>query len=232
MGTLQAGTTAMQRIMAGNKVLAAADVVDTTPIETRLSAFRAIHGNFVLAHDSVKQAKETLRKQRTKIEELGAGQRAAIEVLARHLPGDGFSRQNPFKTFGAPSPSVLKGMAVDEQAAVILELETAVLKNATFSQDSLSAAKSAGDAGRLVKDALTLLETLETTYRTAKTKREALIPAWERSFSSLKRATRMAEDDGHLGLFDALFFLPHVARKAIAHQRAHAPTPPSSTPTP
>lgn len=229
MGTIQAGSSPGTRIEAGNAVLGAGTAVDTTPIANRWATFTKTHAAYVAANDSVQKAADALRLQQQKVAEADVDQDAAIDLLANALPADGLSRQNPFKSFGAPAPAVLKGMGYAKEAEQVLRLEKAVLKEKTLSQRSVDAARGAGDAARKVLTTLKPIAKFEKARTQAMAKRDAMEQAWETAFAALKRGAKAAEDDGHHGLFAALFERPVTAKKGARAKRTKPSEPAAPT---
>ncbi len=230
MATVQARSPGI-RIDVGDKVLCSAEVVDTTPIAGRLATFKTAHTQYTAADVLVQSTLNALRAQQAKVESVDVDQDGSLDVLATSLAGDGFPRLNPFKPFGAPAPSVLKRTAASEKAAQVITLEASVLKKAAvISQKSEKAAIAAGDAARKVLDAAEPLAMLEKEYSLARARRAALEPAWERAFANLKRSAKSAEDDGHVGLFAALFDRPAPPKKSKTKRAAAADDAPVSKP--
>jgi len=133
------------------------------------------------------------------------GSRARRRAAPAHEPGGVSTSRNPFKPFGAPSPTALQGLGYAEEAKQILVLESAVLKRKGLSKASIDAAKAAGKAARGVQAELAAIPKLEKARTAAMPRRDALAQAWETAFAGLKRAARAAEDDGAKGLHGALF---------------------------
>ncbi|MFS8064842.1 MAG: hypothetical protein ACMG6S_00595 [Byssovorax sp.] len=205
METLQSGNSPGTRIAAGDSVFDAAESVDTKPIAGRLAGFKKVHEAYKAADGGVKKSGEALQRQQARVGEADVTQDGAVLDLAVALPGDGLPRVNPFKPFGAPSPTALQGLGYAEEAKQILALESAVLKRKGLSQGSIAAAKAAGKAALGVQAELAAIPKLEKARTAAMTRRDALAQAWETAFAGLKRAARAAEDDGAKGLYGALF---------------------------
>jgi len=226
METLQSGSSPGTRIAAGDSIFHAAESVDTKPVATRLAGFKKVHGAYSAADAGVKKAGEALQKQQAKLAEADVSQDEAVSDLAVALPTDGLPRVNPFKPFGAPSPTALQKLGYADEAKQLLALEVAVLKRKGLSKGSIDAAKTAGKAALRVQAELSTVPKLEKARTAAMTKRDALAQAWETAFAGLKRAARSAEDDGATGLYGALFGRAKAAPKAKKAKKPAAPAAP------
>ena len=166
--------------------------------------------------------------QQEKVADADVDQDASVDTLASVLPADGLPRQNPFKPFGVPAPNKVKEVGYAKEAKILLGLEKAILKKkATLSQQSLDAAKAAGNAARKVESALKPITKLEKTRADAMAKRDALEQAWETAFASLKRGAKVAEDDGHGGIHAALFERAAPAKKKARARKANQASAPA-----
>lgn len=213
METLQSGSSPGTRIAAGDSVFHAADSVDTKAVAAKLAGFKKAHGAYVTADAGVKKAGEALQKQQAKAAEADVVQDEALDDLAVALPADGLPRVNPFKPFGAPSLTALQGLGYAEEARKVLDLEKAVLKHKGVSKGSIAAAKAAGKAALRVQAELDAIPKLELARTAAINRRDALALGWEAAFAGLKRAARVADDDGAMGLYGALFTRAKAAPK-------------------
>jgi len=222
MATIQSGGSPGTRVETGDAVLEAAETTDTTPIAARLTAFKKIHGAYCGADQSVKKTSLALEAQQRTIAECDVTQDIAVDDMAIALPNDGLPRVNPFKPFGAPSPSVLKSMGTAKQAETLIKLAGAVLKRKGLSQRSIDAAKAADQAAREVLAAIKPIAKHEKARTDAMSRRAAIEQAWETAFASLKRGARAAEDEGYKGLFAALFERP-AKRKSPSKSKTKAP---------
>ncbi|MDI1448754.1 hypothetical protein [Polyangium sp. 6x1] len=214
MPTIQSGGSPGTRIEAGDAVLSAAAAIDTAPIAARVAAFQKVHADYSATDAAARKASDALRAQQEKVAEADVDQDASVDALASALPADGLPRQNPFKPLGAPAPNKVKETGYAKEAKILLGLEKAILKKkASYSQQSLDAAKAVGNAARKVEAALKPIAKLEKTRADAIAKRDALEQAWETAFASLKRGAKAAEDEGHRGLHAALFERAAPAKK-------------------
>lgn len=194
----------------------AAGGVNTEPIQKRLLAFKAIHGQYKRADRAVKKAGLSLSKQQGLVGLADVDQDTAVLALAAALPADGLARLNPFKDFGSPAPAALCSMGYEAEAKQVLALEKAVCKRKGLSDKSIALAKAAGKAAKRVQAALGPIAKLEKARTVAMGRRDALAQAWETAFAGLKRGARAAEDEGATGLFAALF--ERKAPKATSKQ--------------
>ncbi len=225
MATLNKAKTPGQKIKIGTKVLCGVDAVDTTPIASRVAAFQLVHQQYMAVDQGVQSSTRACHDKRGVVAAAYDDMHITIEALAIALPNDGFARRQPFQSFGVPSPSALKGMAVAEGAEMVIVLEKAVLRHPGVSAKSSHAAKAAGNAARKLLEALKMLTVREKSRGDAIAKRDAFTPAWDKAFQSLKMSARLAEAEGHAGLFDALFERPASPRKKASSKRKVPPKP-------
>jgi hypothetical protein len=193
------------RVEKGDALLAAATSVSIKPIQKRFDVFEKSHGAYRKADEKMRVASAALMKQQARVAEADVDQDAAAMELAGALAGDGFSRKNPFEAFGADAPAAVCKMGYTAEAEELLRLEKAVLKRKGLSSASIKAAKKMGAAAKRVLAENAPLEKLQKARSQARGARDALELGWETSFAELKRAARVAEDEGAKGLFGALF---------------------------
>ena len=229
MATLKAVDYPSGRIDAGNAVLQAASAVDSTPIHKRLTGFQKSHTAYVAAEDRVRRAAAAVQKQQAIVGEFDVTQDESLNRLASSLAGDGFSRINPFKELKFDSPSTIAAMNSVEEAVVVTKLGAAVLKSKKASKGSLDLAKKAQAAAAAVHKGAAPIPELQKAQQAAITYRDTLGIPWEKNFAALKRAARAAEDDGHVGLFEALF---QRTVRAAAPKKPKAAKTPAPAPAP
>lgn len=205
MPVLQSGNSPSARVANGDAILEAAATVNTAPIKARLAAFVRVHKDYIAAEKAVRAAEDKESKQQAKIGAADVTQDGSVDQLANGLAGDGLPRLNPLKPLGFKSPSEIKKMGTAEEADTILELAEAVRKRPGLSKQTLDKAKAAEKAATAVNAELEKLPPLTKAKTAALTRRDALALPWEKQFAALKRAARAAEDEGHAGLFAALF---------------------------
>lgn len=219
MATLVLARSPGQKLKTGDKVLCGVDVVDTTPIANRVAAFRKVHEDYSAAEKAVRAAVQALQDHREIIAASRVDLNVAIEMLAIVLPLDGFERRQPFRAFGAPNPSVLCIMAFADAATQVLALERTISRHAGVSAKTTHAAETAGQAARKLLGLVQPNAELEKARYEAMAKRDAFAPVWERAFANLKRAAKAIEDDGFVGIFDALFDRPAPKKKSSGQRR-------------
>ncbi len=222
MATLAPGKSPGKRIVVGDQVLCAVDAVDTSTIAVRVASFKKAHLLYSAAEMAVRKMAQALRTRQEVVFDADVALNVAVDLLANALPADGFPRQNPFRVFGAPTPSALKAMGMAGGANEVLALEKAVLMKSSISPRSADAARAAGDAARKVQAALKPLAKLQKARIDAMARRDALAPGWSKALASLKLAAMAADDEGHAGLFAALFDRPAPAKKRAASKRNSA----------
>jgi hypothetical protein len=205
------------RLETGAAILAAAQVVDTAPIKSRLAAFTAAHRSYVAAQDKVDAAEADLRTAQTKIDRRELAADEAVEALALALAA-----------FGPLTPSLVKHLTGNEKATAIHQLVAAVQRAKAVSQETREIANAAEEAGRGLETALVPVDQLEASLREVRRQRDTIGRKWETTLAALRRETRSAADDGAPGLYPALF---GEARRRKRAQPVPAPTPaPPDTP--
>lgn len=204
MGVLQNPMSASGRVESGDAVLAAVKSVNASAIKQRVANFEKAHRAFSAAEKSVRAAEEKLRAQQAVVGEADAAQDEAVDALANALVGEGEARTNPFKQAGFMAPSRLVKIGFAEEAKQVHRLVAAVRKRKGLTAATVKAAKGADDAATKVENSLKPIAALLAARTTAMARRDALAPAWDAAFATLKRAARLAEDDG-VKVFSALF---------------------------
>ena len=203
MATLQSGNSPGQRIKVGDWLLDSERGVDTKPVKPRFSVFKSIHVDYGKANDVAVKAVAALMKAERNIGELDVDQDGTLDGLALAEMNLGASRQNPLAEYKMGTISAIKGMAHEKEAKLLLKIAAKAKKhpNAAVKKAGIAMEKAA----HAVLNAIKPIEGLVKARDAAMRARDAKAPAWEKAFASLKRATRAAEDDGHAGLFAALF---------------------------
>ncbi len=205
MGTLAVARNPSSRREAGDKVLDAAEEVDTKPIAKRLAAFGKDHKAFLAADEKVKDASDKLDAALRNIGAKDAALDKCVDELASAAVGSGLPRTNPFKPLGHPSPSDLKEIAQQAEPEAVRKLTADLRKHPGATKQLLDACAKSEKAANEVDAAFKPIETLEKAQATAITRRNVIARRWERSFVALKNGARAADDEGDYGLFEALF---------------------------
>lgn len=216
MVTIPLAKSPGSKLETGDKVLCGLDVVDTTAIANRVAAFRRAHEVFSVAELAVRAATRALYEHRVVIAAADADLNVAIEALAVALPNDGFDRKQPFRELGSSGPGALRNMPFAEGARAALVLEKAVLRETTIAIKTKQAAATMGNAARRLLQTIEPLAELEKTRMEAQAKRDALGPAWEKAFTSLKIGARAADDENHSTIFAAVFERPGGKKKVTS----------------
>lgn len=203
MGTLQADSHS-GRIEAGDRVLARAAQHDTRPLKKRLTEFTRVHVALVKAQRTVQTAEDKHAALLDVLAEHDVDQDAGVDALAVALIAEGQPRLQPFKGLGVASPSEVRREPFVAEARTILKLATRLSKR-KLTPATKSALKKVTDSAKRVIAADERASAAETAVRDAREKRDALILPWSRAFVTLKRAARVADDDGAKGLYPALF---------------------------
>lgn len=208
MATIQTNKGPSSRSTGGEHVLQAAASLGskgTKPIEARLAAFKKAHGEYTAANAAVEKADQAVRAQQTKVAELDVTQDERVDDLATTAVADGMPRLSPFKALKFAAPGAIKTMGYVDEANEALSLAAAVTKRKSKMPHSQKAAKALAQAAKAVIAAAKPIEALTKKRKAAISRRDALEQGWEKTFAALKRAARAAADDGHVGLYTALF---------------------------
>ena len=194
----------------------------------KLSTFAAEHKAFGRADDEVGRADTALRAQQAKVADADVVQDAAVGALASARVGEGASRTKPFAELGFDPPSTIQTLGYAKEAKIATKLANAAAKAKGAGAGVKRAAKDLERAAAAVLAALRPIDGLIRARAEALAGRVGHEQAWETSFAALKRATRVAEDDGERGLFAALF--QDDAR--VKPKRAKPAAAPVATPAP
>jgi hypothetical protein len=223
MKTRRIRATLDNRLDIGTAILAAARMVDSGPIRSRLSAFAGAQRRYAEAHTQLEAARIPLREAQVRLRLRDAEQDKAIERLAAALVHDGQPRTKPFEAFGGAAPSLIKQMQYADEAKAVHQLVASLQRNKAVRRSTLDVAQAADDTAMAVEAALRAVETLETALVIARGARDEAARHWEFTLSALKRRARAAADDGASDLYAALF--SHQNRPA-AKAAKPAPAPP------
>ena len=206
MATLrtQVGNPGARRAV-GQKVLAAAAVVDVKRVKARLAAFKKAHEAFVRAGDKVLAAEAVRDAAHAAVAAADVEQDAAIDALVLALVTAGAPRLSPLKGLTTYAPSDLKSLATAKEARELQKVVAAITKKGAPKSGLRRPTKAAGDAAAAVVKAIASVVPRERLYQESLAERDALSQPWETALAYLKRAARVAEDDGATGLFAALF---------------------------
>ena len=228
--TLQAEKSPQNRISVGQAILSAASEVNTAPIKDDLAAFVRIDQRYVAAETAVRKAERNKRAQEQKAGERDVDQDHAIVALGTQLSADGLPKGNPFSALKGkkpfPPPSTIRSIGYDVEAATIHELVVAVKKHHGLSKRSLALAARADKAASAVERELAPIPKLGETFSQTIRAREALAQPWETALSTLKAATRYADQKHGTRLFAALFQSAPRTKKARKKKSDPAPKTP------
>jgi hypothetical protein len=130
------------RLKLGASVLAAARAVDTRPVRESLRRFEQAHRRYVEAQRKVDAAQSALDGAK------------------------GNPRKNPFKAFGAPSPSTIGRLAAADGVQAIERLVAAVVHRHGAAENGVEGAQSALGAARAVARALEAVAKRQTASAT------------------------------------------------------------------
>jgi hypothetical protein len=230
MGTIQAKSNPQSRLDAGTRIREGSKTVDTTPIKAKLAAFTKIMAAYTKANKAVMAAEAKLDAAQVAVAEADAAQDAAVTTLAAKMIGDEAPKANPFKIFKLAAPSTIIITRVEEEVKTTAKLAKRAAGWKDASPATKAAANKLGNAAALVAKALTKVPPFEKAHRAAIAQRDALGIPWTRTLAKLKNAARVAEDDGHRGIFAALFGVTPTrpAKRAVA--KKPTPTPPATPP--
>lgn len=216
------------RLAAGDALIAATATVNTRPIAARLTAFTRAHAALRKATDALSAAESKLIAAQQKVAEADADQDLAVDALANALVTLGQPRTRPFEGLSKLAPSRVRQLGYDAEAKALTAIVAKVRKRKGLTPAVNTACREAARSAQAVLDALDPVAAIAAQVDDARTKRDALTQPWETALATLKRVTRVAEDDGAKGLFDALFRATAAPKKP----RAKKATTPAPTPTP
>lgn len=216
------------RLAAGDALIAATGTVNTRPISAKLTAFARAHTSLRKATDALGVVEAKLIAAQQKVAEADADQDLAVDALANALVTIGQPRTRPFEGLSPLAPSRVRQLGYDAEAQALAKIVAKVRKRKGLTPAVTAACKEAARSAQAVLDALDPIATIAAQVDDARTKRDALTQPWETALAALKRATRVAEDDGAKGLFDALFRATAAPKKPRAKRAAQ----PEPTPTP
>jgi hypothetical protein len=235
MATLRPRLNPGSRLEAGNYVIERASSVSIKPIKPRFDAFKKTFAQFQSAEASVSKAVEAADAASTKVAELDSVQDEAVLALAAAMAGDGAPRANPFKPLGFAAPAKVADMRYELEVATVTKLAAAAARAKSASKATKAAAAKLIKAAAAVKAALPAMDKTAAARATAIAKREAIGLDFDRALAKLKRAARVAEDDGAEGLFAALFQVdkarPKKKAKSGSTSSASSATGSASAPT-
>lgn len=206
----------------GGKVLAAAKPVKVKSLKARLGAFTKAHLLYVKAADKVLAAEAVRDAAHAAVAEADVAQDGAVDALVHALVVAGAPRLRPFEGLSKLSPSNLKQLAAAKEAKELASLATKAATRPGATPALKKAAKAAGLAAAAVVKATKSVGPREKLYQETLATRDSLGQPWETALAYLKRAVRVAEDDGEKGLFATLFQRTAEAPKKKAAKPAAA----------
>jgi hypothetical protein len=230
MGTIQANDNPGSRMQVGSTVLERAKGVGTKAVAAKLRTFQQSHAAYAAAHAAALGVEEKLHAAQAAIAEADDVQDDAVTALAAKMIGDGAPKANPFKPFGLKPPSDINGSAVAIEVKTTKKLAKLAASWKPGGAATKKAARTLASAVTRVEGAMTKTSPFEKAHVAALTKRNALGVSWERAMAKLKRAARVADDDGAGGIYATLFGAEpahHAKRKSPA---GAPPAPPGTVP--
>lgn len=207
----------------GQRVLAAAAVVDTKPVRAQLAAFAKAHAAFVRAADKVSAAELVRDGAHAGVAAADVAQDSAIDGLVLALVAAGAPRLSPLKGLSTYAPSDLKALATTKEAKELQRIVGLVTKQGASTPALRRATKAAGEASAAVLKTVVSVVPRERLYQESLAARDALSQPWETALAYLKRAARVADDGGAAGLFAALFQRTAEAPKKKKPAKAAGP---------
>ena len=230
MTTKRQGISRIGRLESGAAILAAARLVDTTPVKARLGAFTAAQRSYAEAQRGVDVADSALREGQVRLVRRDSEQDKAVDELAQTLAGAGQPRQNPLAAFGAAAPSTIKNLAPAAKARAIHRLVAGLQSEKRMGKGVVSAAEAAEEAAQRADAAVLAVDKLQETLGNVRRARDNIGQTWKAALTALKLGARSAELDGATGLYTALFgHTNRIRKKAVATPPTPAPAPPAVT---
>ena len=205
MATKRKAVEVVRRVREGNSVLAAAKSIDTKSIRERLAVFEKRHKDFSEAEGIVKEAENELASQTATVKKRVETLKEQVDDLAAALTLDGEPRVRPFAAFGEKSVSAVQLLPHSEISARTERLAKAAMARKGASKTTMDVAMKLVELCATIDAEVQVHKTLESKRHHAVKDRDALVAAWEKAWKSLKRGALDAEDEGAVGLYDALF---------------------------
>jgi len=194
-----------ERAAIGGALLAAAEIVDTTPVRERLARFAAVHQRYTDAQRAVAAADAGIEAARLEFNAADRVLARRTAALAAALSTVGHPRVNPFRSFKVPPPAALARLAVAAEARTIHRLVAAVRHSHPSATLVLERAAAADAAATDAESALAALRTAQTAGHAARRARDVIGQQWDKARAALNHAARAAADDGAVDLHSALF---------------------------
>ncbi len=195
---------------AGDTVLASLEGVPDVVrklIATQIATFTATHGKYSTACELA----DTRRLDRDAAVKAIATKDAVLDAdilaLADRLVAAGLgARKNPFASFSSFAPGALSDLAYEKSIKATRELVAKVLA-AGAPADVQKAGNACLQAAKGVEGALQGLTQPQTAFAVAMADRDAMLPAWQKDMTSLKKHAAAAWLD-HPGVWQAVFGKP------------------------
>lgn len=219
--------TIHNRLTYGDALLARfAQLTLTSTLKADLAAFRSQHVAFQKAAAAVEKAERAYEDAIRVVAELDRRRDTTALALADKMPNAGMGpRTSPFRAFSRYSPTKLVSLSY---AAETMELRSMIVKilAAKPPQDVVDLCSKATKENEEVDGALKKLSVPLSALSEARTKRDTVIPDWEKQLRRLENtATVVFRDDP--GRADALFSDAAPAQTRVTRKRRAAKAAPA-----
>ncbi|MEO8603067.1 MAG: hypothetical protein ABI629_10875 [bacterium] len=195
-----------KRTAIGGAVLAADEIVDTTPVRAQLARFAAVHRRFADAQRAVAAADARVEAARLEFNTADRALAGRTAALAGALTVAGQPRVNPFRAYAVLPPAALARLAVAAEARTVHRLVATVRHAHPGTPLVLERAAAADSAAADAESALAALRAAQTTAHAARRIRDVIGRQWDKSLAALNYAARAAAlSDGAVDLHAALF---------------------------
>ena len=146
-------TNTPSKLALGQLILAALLTVTSKLTKAARDVFTSAYRALVDAEQAVKVAERGVTAAVASVQAADEAQDRATMGLAAKLIGDGFSKGNPFETFGGVNPSKLVKLGHLEEANALMLIAARVIAHAEISPATKKAAAAVDRAATLMKAA-------------------------------------------------------------------------------
>lgn len=212
-------------LMMGRMILAPLQALTSKLIKVALPPFLKAHQALEAADRLVDDAELAVHAASQAVAAADAEQDRATLELASALAGEGFSRVNPFKVFGAMAPSKLVNQGVLVESRTLTALGAAVIAHPSTGPESKRLAAKVERAADQMSKASTAHERCVQERSEAVKARNLTLPAqWRRAFANVKAAVRYADLVEGSEHYRTIFSDVNKAMQAAKKKKKAAPT--------
>jgi hypothetical protein len=216
-------------LMLGRMILGPLLKLPSKVVKAAIVPFLKAQQAMEAADSVVDEAERALHDASVAAAAADAVQDRAVLALATALSGDGFSRSNPFKAFGAPSPSKVTNQASLVEAKTLTALAAAVVAHPKAGAVSKRAAADAQRAAQAMTDASMQLAKCRVARAAAVSSRDLTTPKqWREALNDLKAVVRYADVVDGTDHYASVFSSVNKAMLAAKKQKNIQPPVPTA----